>query len=270
MGAPSRRRGGHARPERPVRLRLERRAAQRDPPAQHHHRGAQPGRRTERLRRDALPDCPDGRFPSASADSAHASRSAATSCLRPGWPTASSARPARADQRRPRPRWGASARGQGPNGLVTCVMDGFIDSPQALAVSPDGRFLYAGADGDGADRSSIGKGGILLPLAGFKGCYRPVDSLSAVRRLGSAANIADIGCRRRTSLSAANESATRWSPRARRHDGRAHADQRPGGLLTASQQQHQRSDETLHAGARDERPRQRQGVPGRHFVTLGT
>ena len=41
-----------------------------------------------------------------------------------------------------------SEAGKDADGLATCVTDGFIDSPQALAVSPDSKFLYAGADGD--------------------------------------------------------------------------------------------------------------------------
>ena len=72
-----------------------------------------------------------------------------------------------------------SEAGKDADGLATCTTYGFIDSPQSVAVSPDGAFLYASGNGDpGLTAFSVSAGGTLAPLGNLKDCYRPVPVLN--------------------------------------------------------------------------------------------
>ncbi|MDX6657943.1 MAG: hypothetical protein QOH62_2736 [Solirubrobacteraceae bacterium] len=71
-----------------------------------------------------------------------------------------------------------SSNGADADGNPTCT--GFIplEKPQSLAVSPDGRFLYAGGDSPntGVTIYSVGPTGELTPLADPDGCVTPAPA----------------------------------------------------------------------------------------------
>lgn len=122
--------------------------------------------------------CTDGRLPSGGSDSAHAIALSGGQLFEAGGSGDRIARFTRNETT------GALTEPAGQSACVSqtgtdgdgtgggCLTDPRLESPNAIAVSPDGKFLYAGNNAPtGLTVYSIDSGGALAPVAGAAGCY---------------------------------------------------------------------------------------------------